>query len=52
RVLKPFVCKVCSRPFARKHDLQRHIRVHTGFKPYSCLHCKKAFVRTDALKHH
>jgi hypothetical protein len=52
RTLKPFECKVCRRPFARKHDLQRHVRVHTGVKPYACLHCKKSFIRTDALKHH
>lgn len=50
--LKVFPCCVCSRSFARKHDLQRHIRVHTGAKPYSCLSCTKAFARTDALKRH
>ncbi|KAI8375888.1 hypothetical protein BD560DRAFT_392196 [Blakeslea trispora] len=49
---KPFACHLCSRCFARKHDLQRHIRVHTGVKPYSCLSCHKAFARTDALKRH
>ncbi|KAG2209913.1 hypothetical protein INT46_010509 [Mucor plumbeus] len=50
--LKVFACCVCSRSFARKHDLQRHIRVHTGAKPYSCLNCTKSFARTDALKRH
>ncbi|KAI7867896.1 uncharacterized protein EV154DRAFT_531596 [Mucor mucedo] len=49
---KPFGCHICSRSFARKHDLHRHIRVHTGAKPYSCLSCAKSFARTDALKRH
>lgn len=49
---RPYQCHLCSRSFARKHDLQRHIRVHTGDKPYACLCCKKAFARTDALKRH
>ncbi|KAF7723094.1 hypothetical protein EC973_002378 [Apophysomyces ossiformis] len=50
--IRPYPCHMCTRAFARKHDLQRHIRVHTGAKPYSCLCCKKAFARTDALKRH
>lgn len=49
---KPYACPTCRRAFARKHDLQRHIRVHTGEKPYSCPCCNKAFARTDALKRH
>lgn len=56
RVLKtesrPYPCHLCKRAFARKHDLQRHIRVHTGDKPYECPCCKKSFARTDALKRH
>lgn len=49
---RPYPCSMCKRAFARKHDLQRHIRVHTGDKPYVCPCCKKAFARTDALKRH
>ncbi|KAI8072320.1 hypothetical protein BC940DRAFT_233638 [Gongronella butleri] len=49
---RPYSCTSCSRAFTRKHDLQRHARVHTGVKPYWCVACKKAFARTDALKRH
>ncbi|KAI7876624.1 uncharacterized protein EV154DRAFT_525762 [Mucor mucedo] len=49
---RPYPCKSCKRAFARKHDLQRHERVHSGDKPYVCPCCKKAFARTDALKRH
>ncbi|KAL0091177.1 hypothetical protein F4703DRAFT_1710600, partial [Phycomyces blakesleeanus] len=49
---KPHGCTVCEKSFARKHDLGRHMRIHTGDKPYMCLCCKKAFARTDALSRH
>ncbi|KAG1454207.1 hypothetical protein G6F56_007381 [Rhizopus delemar] len=47
-----FKCSHCSRAFARKHDSERHARVHTGDKPYECPCCKKSFARSDALKRH
>ncbi|KAF9922197.1 hypothetical protein FBU30_007715 [Linnemannia zychae] len=49
---KSFSCHMCPRIFSRKHDLHRHIRVHTGSKPYVCTNCNKAFARTDALCRH
>ncbi|KAK9688127.1 hypothetical protein K7432_014504 [Basidiobolus ranarum] len=50
--VKSHVCHFCFRSFTRKHDLHRHIRVHTGDKPYRCNYCSKSFARTDALKRH
>ncbi|KAF9089449.1 hypothetical protein BGX23_006692 [Mortierella sp. AD031] len=49
---RSFPCHLCPRIFSRKHDLHRHIRVHTGSKPYLCTNCRKAFARTDALCRH
>ncbi|ORY01303.1 hypothetical protein K493DRAFT_312469 [Basidiobolus meristosporus CBS 931.73] len=45
-------CPYCSRSFKRKHDLQRHIRLHTGERPYKCNMCQRSFSRTDALRRH
>lgn len=51
-IIKRFPCSLCTRSFARNHDLHRHMRVHTGDKPYVCPCCSKGFARTDALKRH
>lgn len=49
---KPYICSYCSRAFSRRHDLQRHARVHTGVKPYHCPCCQKGFARSDARRRH
>lgn len=45
-------CSFCSREFARRYDANRHIRIHTGDKPYVCPCCRKCFARSDALNRH
>uniref|UniRef100_A0A8C6SVZ3 C2H2-type domain-containing protein n=1 Tax=Neogobius melanostomus TaxID=47308 RepID=A0A8C6SVZ3_9GOBI len=41
---KKHQCSVCKKRFGGKGNLKRHIRVHTGVRPYSCSTCSKAFV--------
>ncbi|KAL0084790.1 hypothetical protein F4703DRAFT_1856072 [Phycomyces blakesleeanus] len=49
---RPFGCEDCKRAFTRRHDLERHKRVHTGVQPYECPHCLRKFSRTDARQRH
>ncbi|KAK4520711.1 uncharacterized protein ATC70_006590 [Mucor velutinosus] len=49
---KPHRCLYCIRAFSRRHDLERHVRVHTGVKPYHCPCCQKSFARSDARGRH
>lgn len=49
---KIYPCNFCNRSFARKYDVARHKRIHTGSKPYVCPHCLKGFSRSDARVRH
>ncbi|OUM67465.1 hypothetical protein PIROE2DRAFT_25211, partial [Piromyces sp. E2] len=49
----PFQCEFCPSAFSRKHDLKRHIKIHTGFTPaHKCKHCGKNYARVEALAKH
>ncbi|ESO93678.1 hypothetical protein LOTGIDRAFT_104988 [Lottia gigantea] len=52
RVHTLFTCKICFRAFTARNNLKRHIRLHTGVKPYKCPICNQGFTRKDDLKGH
>ena len=47
-----YSCSICFRTFTAKNNMKRHIRLHTGQKPYKCPHCPLTFARRDDLKGH
>lgn len=45
-------CAVCGRCFGRLEDLRRHVRTHTGEKPYLCPMCSfRAAVKSSVYRH-
>lgn len=38
--------------FSRSDELTRHIRKHTGVKPFKCDYCERDFSRSDHLTTH
>ncbi|XP_064208018.1 early growth response protein 1-like isoform X2 [Anguilla rostrata] len=51
---RPYSCPVetCDRRFSRSDELTRHIRIHTGQKPFQCRICMRNFSRSDHLTTH
>lgn len=45
-------CSLCGKYFARRVDMERHLKSHSEDRPYKCAFCEKKFKNSYVLKRH
>ncbi|CAN6617267.1 hypothetical protein TRVA0_006S04104 [Trichomonascus vanleenenianus] len=45
-------CQLCNREYRHPKHLARHLKTHTGIRPFSCSICDATFVRSDIRNRH
>ncbi|KAJ8930940.1 hypothetical protein NQ314_016204 [Rhamnusium bicolor] len=50
--IKKFFCHLCPKSYFANNKLQKHIRSHSGERPFQCSNCEKSFVDKSYIKQH
>ena len=49
---RKYACAYCGKRFVRNAELERHVRIHLGIRPFQCTVCHKSFVqKISAIRH-
>ncbi|WAR17457.1 ZN808-like protein [Mya arenaria] len=51
-VKAPVMCNICGSVQSSRDHLKRHMKIHTGEKPFKCEYCDIRFSRKDHLNSH
>ena len=49
---KRHTCGICTKYFSTDGNLTRHMKIHSGIKPYKCKDCEREFTQNNDLKRH
>ncbi|GJQ81943.1 hypothetical protein Trydic_g20409 [Trypoxylus dichotomus] len=50
--VKKYICHMCPKSYYANSNLQKHLRSHTGERPYGCNVCEKKFLDQSHLNQH
>lgn len=45
-------CEYCGKSFSLQYNLKKHLRSHTGERPYACNECGAKFSQSGGLRNH
>jgi uncharacterized Zn-finger protein len=45
-------CEFCAKSFGSASGLSKHLKIHSGLKPFRCEVCEKSFLHSAHLKNH